>query len=194
MKAAIISALVAFVVSAGSATAAFVVTSKNIKNGTIQTVDISAKAKRALKGNRGPRGAQGLQGVQGATGATGATGAAGAAGPPGIQSLTKVVVSIEVPPESFDSITAPCPAGQTAVSGGVAFPGEIWESQQKPIGGDGWSTTGANFNPTETFTLYAIALCSPNVRISAVAPTAFSELQRAEFARAAPARLLDGKR
>jgi hypothetical protein len=38
MKAAIISALVAAVVSAGSATAAIVVTSKNIKNGTIQPV------------------------------------------------------------------------------------------------------------------------------------------------------------
>jgi hypothetical protein len=183
MKAAIISALVAFVVSAGSATAAFVVTSKNIKNGTIQTVDISAKAKRALKGNRGPRGAQGLQGVQGVAGA------AGPQGPPGIQSLTKVVVSTQVPPESFDSITAPCPAGQTAVSGGVAFPGEIWESQQKPIGGDGWSTTGANFTTTETFTLYAIALCSPNVRVTAVASTASSESQKAEVDRAAKARL-----
>ena len=169
MKAAIISALVAFVVSAGSATAAFVVTSKSIKNGTIQTVDISAKAKRALKGNRGPRG---LQGVPGSAGAQGAAGAPGTQGPPGIQSLTRVVVSTEVPPEYYDSITAPCPAGQKAVSGGHAFNGggaEIWESQIEPVGGDGWSTTGANFNPTETFTLYAIALCSPNVRISAAA-------------------------
>jgi hypothetical protein len=56
MKSAIIAAIVAMLVSAASATAAFVVTSKNIKNGTIQTVDISANAKRALKGNRGPRG------------------------------------------------------------------------------------------------------------------------------------------
>jgi hypothetical protein len=48
-------------VTAGGATAAFVVTSKNIKNGTIQLVDISAKAKKALRGQRGPRGPQGIQ-------------------------------------------------------------------------------------------------------------------------------------
>jgi hypothetical protein len=55
MKSALIAAVVAAVIAAASATAAtIVVTSKNIKNGTIQTVDISAKAKRALKGNRGP--------------------------------------------------------------------------------------------------------------------------------------------
>lgn len=53
MRAAIIAAAVALLVSATSATAALVVTSQNIKNGTIQTVDISAKAKRALRGIAG---------------------------------------------------------------------------------------------------------------------------------------------
>jgi hypothetical protein len=83
MKAAIIAGIVALLVSAASATAAFVVTSKNIKNGTIQTVDISGAAKRALKGNRGPRGATGLRGLQGLAGAAGPQGQAGAQGPPG---------------------------------------------------------------------------------------------------------------
>lgn len=50
-------------VTAGSSTAAFVVTSKNIKNGTIQLVDISPRAKSALRGQRGPRGLQGAPGV-----------------------------------------------------------------------------------------------------------------------------------
>jgi hypothetical protein len=54
-----------------------IVTSKNIKNGTIQTVDISAKAKRALKGNRGPRGFQGARGLPGATGPAGPKGDTG---------------------------------------------------------------------------------------------------------------------
>lgn len=68
MKSALIAAVVAASVAAASGTAATIlVTSRNIKNGTIQTVDISAKAKRALKGNRGRRGF---------------AGAAGAAGPP----------------------------------------------------------------------------------------------------------------
>jgi hypothetical protein len=98
---------------------------------------------------------------------------------------------------SYRSITAHCPAGQTAVSGGVAFPGEIWESQQKPLGGDGWSTTGANWTDTETFTLYAIAHCSPNVRISAVASTASGALQnvaRAGTTAANLERLVDTQR
>jgi hypothetical protein len=57
--------VVAALVSATTATAAFVVTSANIKDGTIQTVDISAKAKRALKGNRGPAGQVGFDGHRG---------------------------------------------------------------------------------------------------------------------------------
>jgi Collagen triple helix repeat (20 copies) len=85
MKAAIIAGIVAMLVSAASATAAFVVTSKNIKNGTIQTIDISANAKRALKGNRGPRGLAGAPGQQGAQGPAGVNGANGAAGPIGPQ-------------------------------------------------------------------------------------------------------------
>jgi Collagen triple helix repeat (20 copies) len=88
MKAAIIAGIVAMLVSAASATAAFVVTSKNIKDGTIQTVDISAKAKRALKGNRGPRGFRGPQGAPGAQGPAGAQGPPGTPGTPGPPGLT----------------------------------------------------------------------------------------------------------
>lgn len=89
MKTALIAAIVAAVVAAASATAAtIIVTSKNIKDGTIQTVDISAKAKRTLKGNRGPRGVSGAvgpAGAQGAPGQAGPQGLAGAQGPAGQQ-------------------------------------------------------------------------------------------------------------
>jgi hypothetical protein len=78
MKSAIVAAVVAAVVAAASGTAAtIVITSKNIKNGTIQTVDISAKAKRALKGNRGPRGFAGPTGAQGPFGSKGEKGEKG---------------------------------------------------------------------------------------------------------------------
>jgi hypothetical protein len=84
MKSAVIAAVVAAIVAAATGTAATLsVTSKNIKNGTIQTVDISAKAKRALKGNRGPRGVAGLRGPQGMAGAAGPQGPAGTQGPQG---------------------------------------------------------------------------------------------------------------
>ena len=60
--------------------------SAQVINGSLQTKDLSKKARKALKGNRGPRGfkgVQGTQGVQGAQGARGPTGAQGLQGPPG---------------------------------------------------------------------------------------------------------------
>jgi hypothetical protein len=54
--------------------------SPQIKNGSIQKVDIS---KRTVSSLRGLRGLRGLQGPAGPTGATGATGAAGAKGDTG---------------------------------------------------------------------------------------------------------------
>jgi hypothetical protein len=69
MRTALVAAAVSAVVAATTATAAtIVITSKNIKDGTIQTRDISAKAKRALKGKVGPRGPAGQAGQQGARG------------------------------------------------------------------------------------------------------------------------------
>jgi hypothetical protein len=84
MRSALIAGVVAAVVAATSSTAAtLVITSKNIKNGTIEAVDISTKAKRALKGNRGPAGPQGAPGALGAQGNPGAPGPPGVAGPEG---------------------------------------------------------------------------------------------------------------
>ena len=154
MKSALIAAVVAAVVAAASGTAAtIVVTSKNIKNGTIQTVDISAKAKRALKGNRGARG------FQGAPGSPGATGPAGPQGPPGVQSLTPVGNSTTVSPGSFGTVTATCPAGQAPVSGGFLFAGITTASNRSATG---WLANGVNdlATPQE---LTVFAYCSPNI-------------------------------
>jgi len=72
-------------------------------NGSLQTNDLSNKARNALKGNKGPRGPAGARGAQGATGTTGAqglqgaTGATGAQGPQGGtgQSATTLFVAID---------------------------------------------------------------------------------------------------
>src|ERR1044072_9741659 len=54
------------------------VASPQVVNGSLQTKDLSKKARKALKGNRGLQGPQGLQGPKGATGPQGpATGPAG---------------------------------------------------------------------------------------------------------------------
>jgi hypothetical protein len=55
------------------------VASPQVVNGSLQTKDLSKKARTALKGNRG------LRGLAGAQGAKGATGAQGVQGPPGPQ-------------------------------------------------------------------------------------------------------------
>ena len=47
---------------------------KQVINGSLQTLDLSKKARTALKGARGPRGLQGAQGQRGPTGAQGAPG------------------------------------------------------------------------------------------------------------------------
>jgi hypothetical protein len=55
------------------------VASPQVVNGSLQTKDLSKKARKALKGNRG------LRGLRGPKGATGATGATGAQGPQGVK-------------------------------------------------------------------------------------------------------------
>jgi hypothetical protein len=83
MKAVIAAGIVAALIATASATAALVVTSKNIKNGTIQLVDISSKAKNALKGQRGRRGPAGPRGIAGPRGPQGPAGAKGDKGDKG---------------------------------------------------------------------------------------------------------------
>ncbi len=60
----------------GSATAASLITGKQIKNGSLQYNDLSKKARKKLRGTRGRTGKIGATGVAGAAGATGAPGTA----------------------------------------------------------------------------------------------------------------------
>jgi len=84
-SAALVVALVAlFVALSGTATAALVMTGKNIKDGTVTGKDLknrtlgakklSRKAIASLQGQAGPAGPQGPQGVPGAEGAAGPAG------------------------------------------------------------------------------------------------------------------------
>jgi Collagen triple helix repeat (20 copies) len=141
MRTTLVAAIVAALIAAATAGAgaALVITSKQIKNGTIQAVDISAKAKQALKGNRGPAGPAGQTGAAGATGPVGsvgpvgpvgpqgAQGAQGAQGPPGLSGV-EYVLQIGEPGEG--SATASCPAGKYVIGGGgSASAGFLWQSE-----------------------------------------------------------------
>ncbi|HEX7310615.1 MAG TPA: collagen-like protein [Gaiellaceae bacterium] len=58
---------------------------RQVVDGSLQTTDLSSKARSALKGKTGPRGATGAPGAPGATGSTGAPGVPGATGATGPQ-------------------------------------------------------------------------------------------------------------
>lgn len=80
VTAIIVSAIVAASASAGVTT---FITSKQIKDGTIQLRDLSASAMNGLHGQAGAQGVPGPQGPAGPKGDTGATGAPGPQGPAG---------------------------------------------------------------------------------------------------------------
>jgi hypothetical protein len=150
VKSILIAGVVAALVAASTATAALVVTSANIKNGTIKMVDISAGAKRALKGNRGLRGAQGPQGNPGPQ------------GPQGIQRLIRVEASDSVAPEQIKTVVANCPTGMLAVSGGYSYSADGSVFVNNSVATGWWvsiDTSGGAFGGSFT----AIVHCSPNI-------------------------------
>jgi hypothetical protein len=143
----LVLALSVAMVTAGSAAAAFVVTSKNIKNGTIELVDISPRAKKALRGQRGVRGPQGLQGIQAIT---------------EVRSLQTII-----PPGQPGGAEAICPAGQLPISGG--FIGVQWATVIGSAANSStraWVVAAFNTSSTTTAPLTAIAYCSPHVTIT----------------------------
>jgi Collagen triple helix repeat (20 copies) len=168
----IIIALALALVVTGGSTAAFVVTSKNIKNGTIQLVDISARAKAGLHGLRGPRGftgARGAQGLQGATGAQGAQGAQGPQGPagPGLVSTRYVTNTGTIDPFSVATLSVQCGSGEIVISGGgVTGAGFLFGSAAVPP--QGWQIA-VNNSTSFSGNMFMQALCG---RVAAGAATA----------------------
>ena len=146
MKSAIIAGVVAMLVSSASATAAFVVTSKNIKNGTIQTVDLSAKARKALRGKAGPAGARGPAGSQ---------------GPAGFVAATRLVSqTFPVAVNDTGTVhTVSCPAGTGVISGGVVSEaqGDTWVDAPA---GNGWSGAANNYGGTDPGQVTIFAVCA----------------------------------
>lgn len=132
--------------------------SKQIKNSSIQRIDLGRKTIASLRGQRGPQGAEGAQGVQGAQGSQGATGAAGA---------TNVVVRVgsatNLPSNSLVTVVVSCQAGERATGGGAATQGGgagAHMEQSFPTGAPptGWEATYFNQGPTATG--FAFVVCA----------------------------------
>jgi len=91
------------------------VASPQVVNGSLGTVDLSTKARAALKGNRGLRGLTGAQGAKGATGAQGMQGIQGSEGPfPGTLPSGKTL-------RGTYSLTGIATAGSQAVRDGFSY-------------------------------------------------------------------------
>jgi hypothetical protein len=137
-------ALAVGLVTASSSTAAFIVTSANIKNGTIQLVDLSPRARAALKGQRGPRGLQ------------------------GVQRLVRVSDFESISSGHEGTVVANCPSGMTPISGGGGFIGEVSGPKSKLSisartgTGRGWFVRG---EAVSSQILLAEVYCSPNVGV-----------------------------
>jgi hypothetical protein len=110
----------------GSAVAVSKITSKDVKDGSLQAKDLSKKAKKALRGLRGPAGAKGPQGAPGTPGAPGAPGAAGKNAFDTIYYVDSVAdnegqIPDEVQPGDEIAVSAHCPAGTIPISGGFDY-------------------------------------------------------------------------
>ncbi len=131
----VVAVLAIVIATAGTASATTaLITSRQIKNGTIRLVDINKKARKALHGKTGQTGsvgaagpqgvpglpgAQGLQGAQGIQGIQGPPGVQGVAGSPGVSDYTVVANNTVVAsPVTHATVVADCPAGEQVLSGG----------------------------------------------------------------------------
>jgi len=123
------------VVSAGAgATAALMITGKQIKNGSVTGKDIrnrslaakdlSRSAKLKLRGQAGPAGPQGPTGATGATGPQGLVGLPGLPGVPGVSGfevVTKTVTLGGALLPATDTVRAACPEGKKALAATASF-------------------------------------------------------------------------
>jgi hypothetical protein len=130
------------------------VTSRDIKNGTIQPVDLSAKAKRTMKGARGAEGPPGPPGAQGLRGPQGERGL--------LSSTTWVTGSIGTAyPGSFGYASATCPSGTKVVSGGFNTTSTTLAAKsERAVGPTIWAVEMVNFGPTYPASFTAYALCA----------------------------------
>jgi hypothetical protein len=119
----------------------------------------------ASVGLAGPQGPKGPKGEKGDTGEAGAQGPAGTPGTPGISGWGYHVVGHDIGSKKIETWTAPCPAGQQPLGGGVArgatneYATRILDTA--PLvdpGATGWVVTVYN-ESTIAITDYAWVIC-----------------------------------
>ena len=142
--------------------------SLQIKNRSIQTVDMSRKTVRALRGARGPAGPVGARGATGATGPAGPAGPTGPAGAPGLSGYVRTSgTTASVPAMMQGTSFAPCPAGTQPLGGGwfQTTTGGGLRVIADSVGTDGtgtfgWEVTVVNDSATTDASFRAQAVCA----------------------------------
>jgi hypothetical protein len=107
------------IATAGTATAAKLVTGKQIKNGSVTAKDLSKAVRAQLK----KAGVPGPQGVAGPAGAKGDTGPAGPTGAPGLSGVEVKMIVEPVSNTLTGADTVVCPQGKVVLGGGVTVAG-----------------------------------------------------------------------
>ena len=158
MKTGLALLLFSLIVAGSAFAGGALVTSAQIKNGTIQVADMSPQAVRALRGQRGADGANGAPGPQGPSGPQGPPGIAGAPGPAGGFNPAKVTVitggQASIPSYGVGTSTADCPAGTRVIAGGFAGSGDPFVSAPS---GNSWRVSASTeFSSGANVTAYAV--------------------------------------
>jgi hypothetical protein len=156
--------------TAGTATAAKLITGKQIKDGSIAMRDLAPAVKRQIA-NAGPAGPTGAQGTAGAPGAKGEQGA------PGLADVQNLTVLSPTTSEN-KTLTARCPDGKVALSGfpsiGFAQSSDPavemigWGPTRGPnfvdpgsLAADGWYVEGSESSPTSAqWSLSLVLTCA----------------------------------
>jgi hypothetical protein len=101
------------------------------------------------------QGPQGIQGAQGMRGVQGTQGVQGPAGVSGFQTASGVTGTI--PAGDLGGIDVPCPAGETAISGGYTVPytATVLDSHARTDDPGTWTVTAAFPSTSGTITAYA---------------------------------------
>ena len=148
--------LVGLILSGSAFAAGALVTSAQIKNGTIQLVDLSPTAIKSLRGQ------DGRDGVDGQSGPAGPPGPAGAVGPPGVAggfNPAKVTITTggqaSIPTNGIGTSTAVCPSGAVILGGGFSGTGDPFISG--PDTRVSWRVSASTeFSGGATVTAYAV--------------------------------------
>jgi hypothetical protein len=183
---AMVVAVIAVVLaSVGSATAARLITSAQIKNNSVTSKDIKNrsllrrdfKPGQLLRGPQGPRGAQGLQGAQGPQGLRGAAGAPGRDGIVKLRYVFSPIGSSDGQVQGFEEAVCP-PDAPNVLGGGVVTESTVTGQQAVNSsfpsdgaftgdpGRSGWFVAVDNNAAAGTelgFQAYAICSSSPDV-------------------------------